>query len=178
MKDDLSVEEAAQKPTEQNEHLRKRVHDLEGQAKKIILYRVAADNLQATTTTGPLNLDQTQGNLDIKTQGGSVTMSGVGAVGLRIAAGTGDVTFSGRLPKAGEHSIQTSSGNISVRVVKESAFRVAASTAGSLTVGQPFVLEQPEHTAGHWRGVINQGAMLLALTSTSGNILIGSDQSF
>jgi Putative adhesin len=152
--------------------------DLQGQAKKINLVRVFADNLHATTTTGLLNLDQTQGNLDIKTQGGSVTMSGVGAMGLRIAAGTGDVTFNGRLPQAGEHSIQTSSGNISVRVVKESAFRVEASTAGSLTVGQPFVLEQAAQTSGHWHGVINQGAMLLALTSTSGNILIGSDQLF
>jgi Putative adhesin len=152
--------------------------DLEGQAKKINLVRVAADNLHVTTTTGPLNLDQTQGNLDIKTQSGSVTLNQVGATGLRIAAGTGNVTFNGRLPQAGEHSIQTSSGSISVHVVKESAFRLEASTAGSLTLGHPFVLEQAEHTSGHWRGVINQGAMLLALTSTSGNILIGSDQAF
>jgi hypothetical protein len=152
--------------------------DLEAQARKINLVRVAADNLHVTTTTGPLNLDQTQGNLDIKTQSGSVTLKEVGATGLRIAAGSGNVTFSGRLPQAGEHSIQTSSGSISVYVVKESAFRLEASTAGSLTLGPPFVLEQAEQKSGHWRGVINQGAMQLALSSTSGNILISSNQLF
>jgi DUF4097 and DUF4098 domain-containing protein YvlB len=152
--------------------------DLEAQASKINLARAAADTLQLATTTGPVNLDQTQGNLEIKTQSGAVTMSKVGATGLHIAAGSGNVTFYGQLPQAGEHSIQTSSGSISLHVVKESAFQLEASTTGSLTLKPPLVLEQVEHKSGHWRGVINQGTMQLALTSTSGNILIGSDQPF
>jgi DUF4097 and DUF4098 domain-containing protein YvlB len=152
--------------------------DLKAQASKVKLVRVGADNLHVATTTGPLSLDQTQGNLDVKTQSGAVTLNKVIAAGLRIAAGSGDVRFNGRLPQAGEHSIQTSSGSIAVYVVKESAFRLEASTAGTLMVNPPFVLEQAEHTSGHWRGVINQGAMQLALTSTSGNILISSDQLF
>jgi len=152
--------------------------DLHAQDSKVKLLRVGAANLHAATTTGPLSLDQTQGNLDIKTRSGAVTLNEVNAAGLRIAAGSGDVRFTGRLPQAGEHTIQTSSGSISVYVVKESAFRLEAATAGSLTLNPPFVLEQAEQKSGHWRGVINQGAMQLALTSTSGNILISSNQLF
>jgi DUF4097 and DUF4098 domain-containing protein YvlB len=152
--------------------------DLHAQDSKVKLLRVGAANLHAATTAGPLSLDQTQGNLDIKTRSGAVTLNEVNAAGLRIAAGSGDVRFNGRLPQAGEHTIQTSSGSISVYVVRESAFRLEASTAGSLTLNPPFVLEQAEQKSGHWRGVINQGAMQLALTSTSGNILISSTQLF
>jgi DUF4097 and DUF4098 domain-containing protein YvlB len=152
--------------------------DLNAQASKVILVRLGSDNLHVATTTGPLSLDQTQAYLDVKTQSRAVSLNQLIAAGLRTNAGSGDVRFNGRLPQAGEHSIETSSGSISVYVVKESAFRLEASTAGSLKLNPPFVLEQAEHTSGHWRGVINQGAMQLALTSTSGNILISSDQVF
>ena len=152
--------------------------DLAAQAGKINVDRAAADNLHLATTSGPLNLDQTQGNLDLKTQSGAVTMTKVGTTGLRIAAGSGNVSFYGQLPQAGRQTIQTSSGSISIYVIKESAFQLEASTTGSLTVKPPFVLDQADQKSGHWRGVINQGVMQLALTSTSGNILISSDHPF
>ena len=152
--------------------------ELQTQDGTINLFRVNAGKLTATTTTGGLTMDQIQGSLNIKTQKGVVNLTEAAASALSIAAGAGDVLFYGALPTEGEHSIKTSSGNISIYIVKESAFRLDASTKGTITIEPPFVLDSADKGNGHWRGVINQGTTLLALTSTSGNILISSDQPF
>ncbi len=149
--------------------------NLKTQAGRMNLFRVSADELHATTTTGGISMDQTQGAFDIKTQG-TVDLTEARATTLNVAAGSGNVTFYGALPTEGEHSIKTSSGNISVFVVKESAFRLDASTKGTFTLDPPFVLDSAENSAGRWRGVVNQGTILLVLGSTSGNILISSQQ--
>lgn len=152
--------------------------DLKTEAGKINLYRVAAAKLHATTTTGQMEMDQTEGELDLRTESGTIILSEVRATGLRVAAGAGNVTFYGKLPVDGEHRIKTTAGNIYVYVVKESAFRLDAATRGAITVEPPFVLEQAERKAGHWRGVINRGTALLGLSSGSGEIVISADQPF
>lgn len=150
--------------------------DLKTQDGTINLYRVNAGELHASTTTGGLTMDQIQGSLEITTQQGVVNLTEAAASALNIAAGSGNVLFYGALPAFGEHTIKTTSGNISIFVVKESAFRLDASTKGTITIEPPFVLNSADKSSGRWRGVINEGGMLLSLSSTSGNILISSEQ--
>ncbi|MBI2955463.1 MAG: DUF4097 family beta strand repeat protein [Chloroflexi bacterium] len=151
---------------------------LETQQGLINLFRVAADTLEATTSSGTVALDQVQGSFNIKTQKGAVNLTEVAAVGVSIAGGTGNVVFYGALPTEGQHTIKTSSGNISVFIVKESALRLDASTKGKITIDPPFEFEDANKSDGRWRGVINQGTMLLVLTSASGDILISSEQPY
>lgn len=152
--------------------------DLQTQDGTINLFRVNTENLRAATTTGQLTLDQVQGSFDIKTQKGAVNLTEAAATALNITAGSGNVLFYGALPVEGKHTIKTSSGNISIFVVKESAFQLDASTKGTITIDPPFVLESVEQTSNHWRGVINGGRVTLVLSSASGNILISSEQPF
>ena len=139
---------------------------------KITVNRAQAATFQATG--GDIDLVEVQGGIDLKTRAGKVNLRRVTPTLFRVAAGSGDVIFSGQLPDGGENSIRTSSGTISIFVSKESSLSLDASTeTGSITIDEQMPLEGGAQSDKLVRGAVNGGRASVVLATASGNIEVG-----
>ncbi|MBI4320639.1 MAG: DUF4097 family beta strand repeat protein [Chloroflexi bacterium] len=146
---------------------------IQGSDKKVSIARAQAGTLRVATTSGDLELQEVQGGLDLKTQGGKVNVRRVTPTWLRVVAGANPVLYAGQLPDGGEHSILTTSGAISVFIARESSIRLDASTeSGAITVNDQIPLEASVRSATHVQGTANGGRATVTLATSSGDIEI------
>ena len=96
----------------------------------------------------------------------------------QVSTVNGDITYSGRLSKAGRYELKTHSGDIMLHH-QGSAFEVAASTfSGDIKFDQPLPATVKANTNRYGpgrsvRGAMGGGGAYLELTTFSGDIIVG-----
>ena len=144
---------------------------LQGGSGAITLERAQAHPL-AVTTKGGVQLTEVQGDVEVATAGGPVSLFGASSSSLSVSSGGGDVYFSGSLPTRGATSVDTGGGKLQLSIARESAFTLDADAGrGKLTV-QQTLLPGNDLAGGRARTPINGGGPEVVLRTHGGPLSI------
>lgn len=131
-------------------------------------------DIVARTTNGSVTLEGVSGAVDATTTNGDVHAISAGAV-VQLTTTNGEVNLEGPLG-AGRHNLQTTNGDVSVTLPRDSAFEVDAHTTnGRVTTGFPI------NGGLRSRGTILAGSVgdnpdvFLSLSTTNGSISLDMD---
>jgi hypothetical protein len=145
---------------------------LEGGRGAVTVARAQAHPLGVTTNGGGAELTEVQGEVEVATGGGPVSLFGANVSSLSVSSGGGAVFFSGSLPVKGATSVDTGGGKLQLTVARESAFTLDADSGpGRLTVAQSL-LPDADLTAGRARAPINGGGSEVVLRTRGGPLSI------
>ena len=133
--------------------------------------RTNGDTLKAITNSGPIDLSETQGAMDLSTDNGGVSLWRATPKSLRVNA-TESVYFSGLFSPLGQHSITTSAGNIVIYVAKESSLKLDANSTDGVSIDPQITVNGGNNGDKHFQGSINDGMAPLNLSTKKGGIKI------
>jgi hypothetical protein len=147
---------------------------LEGGTGDVTVERAKAYPLVVTTRGAGVELTEVQGDIEVTTAGGGVSLFGASPASLSVSSGGGDVYFSGSVPARGATSVDTEGGKLQMSIARESAFTLDADSGrGQLTVPQTL-LPGNELAGGRARTPINGGGPEVVLRTRGGPLSIAT----
>lgn len=127
----------------------------------------------ATQGTG-VQLTEVQGEIEVATAGGPLTLDNVTPASLAVTSGGGNVVFSGSLPKTGATTVDTAGGQLYLTVARETAFALDADAGdGRLTVDRLFLAGQTLNGSAAKMSV-NGGGPRVQLRTHGGALYVGT----
>jgi hypothetical protein len=115
-----------------------------------------------------------QGDIEVTTAGGGVSLYGASPASLSVSSSGGDVYFSGSVPARGATSVDTGGGKLQMSIARESAFTLDAdSGSGRLTAPQTL-LPGNELAGGRARTPVNGGGPEVVLRTRGGPLSIAT----
>lgn len=141
---------------------------------------ISAD-VQITTISGGVRLTDVRGSVEVGTVSGDVDLRGVSAKLVRAKTTSGDVTFEGAIDGAGRYEFGAHSGDIRLRIPRETSAQLTVSTwSGGINSEFPITLKPGEHGIGaattkRFTFEIGGGAARITAETFSGDITITSN---
>jgi DUF4097 and DUF4098 domain-containing protein YvlB len=123
------------------------------------------------TTSGEIELDGVAGALNLGTVSADIKVGDASEGQLTVATTSGDISYDGGLAREGAHEVSSISGDITLRLPDDSAFRLDASTVSG-DISTDFDLSGAQAGRRSLTGVAGDGGATLNVGTTSGEITI------
>ncbi|HEX7077510.1 MAG TPA: DUF4097 family beta strand repeat-containing protein [Candidatus Eisenbacteria bacterium] len=135
-----------------------------------IRIRGALGTVNALTVNGDVELTGAAGPADVRTTNGEVRLTGISGSAIARTTNGGVTADVASLPKGGVVNLQTTNGDVDVRLPKDVAATVEATTTnGKVNLDFP-VVSQGRLTTKSIRGTIGGGGARVSLQTTNGNV--------
>ena len=132
----------------------------------------AIEQPHVTTVSGDIQLKGVTGDVQLETISGEIDVSDAQDVQAQLESTSGDVSLQGSL--TGESRIANISGEVHLRLSDVRDLRLDASTtSGSIESNLPLTNEERDRRS--LRGIVGEGASLLTIATTSGDIAVEAD---
>lgn len=138
-------------------------------------------DVDITTQSGDLSLTDIRGNVEIANISGDITLRGVTAKIVRAKTTSGDVSYDGTIDPAGRYDFTSHSGDVKLRVPRESSAQLTVSTwNGEIDSEFPITLKPGEHgigssTSKKFTFEIGGGSARISAETFSGDVTVSSN---
>jgi hypothetical protein len=151
---------------------------LESDTGPITVNNVLRSHLHAHSVAGQMQLaDVNLGSVDVGTTSGPIRLKNVNGPKVKIASGSGNITYEGECSGAGEYSFITHSGNIDMTLPETASVDLTARSASG-GVENDFPLQAKKHSSfspkagSSFSGTSNSGLSSVELRSINGKIRV------
>jgi hypothetical protein len=151
---------------------------LESDTGQITVSNVLRSHLHAHSVAGTVQLTNVNLGLDdVSTTSGAIQLNNVNGPKVKIASGSGNITYQGECSGAGEYSFTTHSGNIDMTLPETASVDLTARSASG-GVENDFPLQAKKHSTfvpkagSSFSGTSNSGLSSVELRSINGKIRV------
>lgn len=133
----------------------------------------AVENARVETVGGDINLEGVAGELFVKSVNGDIVIADGREAKLTLESVSSDIHYEGDLAPGGTNIITNVSGDVDLRLPENSGFELRASTAsGDIT--SEFTLKNQQQDRRNLSGKVNDGGATLQISTTNGDINLGT----
>ncbi len=129
------------------------------------------DGAAVQTSSGDIELNGVAGALNLHSNSGEITVREARDGRLDIQNNSGDVDYTGSLASDGEHSVATSSGEVSLRLPAAAGFTLETRTSSG-DVRSDFQLRDEQRQGNTRTAAVGAGGPRLKIGTSSGDIAI------
>jgi DUF4097 and DUF4098 domain-containing protein YvlB len=138
-------------------------------------------DMHLETISGGIDVQDIRGTIDASTVSGDIDLIGVTSKSVRAKTTSGDVTFDGLIDASGRYELSSHSGDIGLRVQRETNAQLSVSTwSGAIDSQFPITLKPGQQRIGtlnakRFTFEIGNGAARISAETFSGDITISSN---